>query len=63
MKGWEIVTIKDITNNLDNKRIPLNSSQRAEKESQPLYPYIGANNIMGYIDEYILLYTLQYQKM
>jgi type I restriction enzyme S subunit len=53
MKGWEIVTIKDITNNLDNKRIPLNSSQRAEKESQPLYPYIGANNIMGYIDEYI----------
>jgi len=53
MKGWEIVTTKDITNNLDNKRIPLNSSQRAEKESQPLYPYIGANNIMGYIDEYI----------
>jgi type I restriction enzyme, S subunit len=53
MKGWEIVTIKEITNNLDNKRIPLNSSQRAKKESQPLYPYIGANNIMGYIDEYI----------
>ena len=53
MKGWKIVTIKDLTNNLDNKRIPLNSSQRAEKESQPLYPYIGANNIMGYIDEYI----------
>ena len=47
------VEIKDITNNLDNRRIPLNSSQRAEKESNPIYPYIGANNIMAYIDEYI----------
>ncbi len=49
----KLVEIKDITNNLDNKRVPLNSSQRAKKESNPLYPYIGANNIMGYIDEYI----------
>ncbi len=47
------VELKEITNNLDNKRIPLNSSQRSGKESNPLYPYIGANNIMGYIDEYI----------
>jgi len=47
------VKIKEITNNLDNKRIPLNSTQRAEKESNPIYPYIGANNIMAYIDEYI----------
>lgn len=47
------IEIKDITNNLDNKRVPLNSIQRAEKESNPIYPYIGANNIMGYIDEYI----------
>ena len=53
MKGWKLFTIKDITNNLDNKRIPLNSSQRAKKESNPIYPYIGANNIMGYIDEFI----------
>ena len=48
-----MVEIKDITINLDSRRIPLNSSQRAEKESKQLYPYIGANNIMGYIDEYI----------
>jgi type I restriction enzyme, S subunit len=53
MMEWKNVELKDITNNLDNRRIPLNSTQRAEKESQPLYPYIGANNIMGYIDEYI----------
>lgn len=50
---WETVNLGVITKNLDSKRIPLNSAQRAEKESQPLYPYIGANNIMGYIDEYI----------
>jgi len=53
MSKWEKVSLKTIVNNLDNKRIPLNSSQRKLKESKPLYPYIGANNIMGYIDEYI----------
>jgi type I restriction enzyme S subunit len=47
------VEIKHITNNLDRKRVPLNSSQRAEKETNPMYPYVGANNIMAYIDEYI----------
>lgn len=53
MSKFQNVYLKDITNNLDNRRIPLNSSQRELKESKPLYPYIGANNIMGYIDEYI----------
>ena len=50
---WKAVELKDITYNLDNRRVPLNSSQRGEKESEQLYPYIGANNIMGYIDEFI----------
>jgi type I restriction enzyme S subunit len=45
--------VKDITVNLDNRRVPLNSSQRAEKEENPKYPYVGANKIMGYINEYI----------
>ncbi|MDO9339703.1 MAG: restriction endonuclease subunit S [Bacteroidales bacterium] len=43
----------NITTNLDNKRIPLNSLQRELKSKKGLYPYIGANNIMGYINEYI----------
>lgn len=43
----------NITSNLDGKRIPLNSQQRAEKSIEKLYPYIGANNIIDYIDEYI----------
>ena len=47
------VEVQEITNNLDRIRVPLNSMQRAEKETNPIYPYIGANNIMGYIDEYL----------
>lgn len=47
------VEVQEITNNLDRIRVPLNSIQRAEKETNPIYPYIGANNIMGYIDEYL----------
>lgn len=43
----------DITKNLDSRRIPLNSEQRIAKSKEGLYPYIGANNIVGYIDEYI----------
>ena len=43
----------DITKNLDSRRIPLNSEQRIAKSKKGLYPYIGANNIVGYIDEYI----------
>lgn len=43
----------DIVKNLDSKRIPLNSEERIAKSKEGLYPYIGANNIVGYIDEYI----------
>ncbi len=42
-----------ITKNLDSRRIPLNSEERIAKSNQGLYPYVGANNIVGYIDEYI----------
>jgi type I restriction enzyme S subunit len=49
----EVVRLGDICKNLDNKRIPLNSVERNKKSKKGLYPYIGANNIVGYIDEYI----------
>jgi type I restriction enzyme S subunit len=51
--SWEIVLIKDITKNLDNKRKPLNESERSKISLKKLYPYVGANNIMGYVDEYL----------
>ncbi|CCK78350.1 restriction endonuclease subunit S [Desulfobacula toluolica] len=49
----KVFNLGDITNNLDSKRIPLNSKDRAKKSKQKLYPYIGANNVLEYIDEYI----------
>ena len=52
-KSWIIENVSKITNNLDNRRIPLNQAQRSEKEGDGSYPYVGANNIVGYIDEYI----------
>ncbi len=42
-----------LAKNLDNRRIPLNSLERDKKSGKGLYPYIGANNVMGFIDEYI----------
>ncbi|SFO40869.1 type I restriction enzyme, S subunit [Algoriphagus ornithinivorans] len=46
-------TLGNLTFNLDNKRVPLNSRERSEKKKIGLYPYFGANNILDYIDEYI----------
>jgi len=51
--SWEMVRIKDITINLDNKRKPLNESERNKISKKQLYPYIGANNIMGFVDEFL----------
>lgn len=50
---WDKVQLKEITYNLDSKRIPLNDAQRSERKSHPVYPYIGANKIMDYIDDFI----------
>ncbi|MBX2907230.1 MAG: restriction endonuclease subunit S [Taibaiella sp.] len=51
--NWEMKKLGEVVNNLDNRRVPLNDIQRQQKESNMLYPYVGANNILGYIDEYI----------
>jgi type I restriction enzyme S subunit len=50
---WEKVKINDIANNLDYRRKPLNDQERALISNEKLYPYIGANNIMGYVDEFL----------
>ena len=47
------VPLGQITCNLDSKRIPLNGSERAKRSQTKLYPYIGANNVVDYIDDYI----------
>ncbi|MGE5340320.1 MAG: restriction endonuclease subunit S [Candidatus Omnitrophota bacterium] len=50
---WQIFKIKDITNNLDNRRIPLNEEERWRKKEKAVYPYYGANGQLDSIDEYI----------
>ena len=49
----KMVKLGKIVENLDNKRIPLNDAERKAKTVKKLYPYVGANNIVDYIDEYI----------
>lgn len=48
---WKFLKLSDIAINLDNKRIPLNSEDRAKKRGA--IPYCGANGIVDYIDDYI----------
>lgn len=53
MKNWKLKFVNEITNNLDNKRVPLNESQRSKIRGNGTYPYFGANNELDRIDEYI----------
>lgn len=48
-KGFEIKYLPDISNNLDNRRIPITSGDRTKGE----YPYYGASGITDYVSEYI----------
>jgi len=50
-KGWQNKILEDIVLNYDNKRIPLSSRQRINKQGK--YPYYGASGIVDFIDEYI----------
>lgn len=48
---WPIQRCAHIFRNLDSKRIPLNSEQRADLEK--IYPYYGASGVIDYVDRYI----------
>jgi len=49
--GWRVGTIAEVTDNYDNKRIPLSAMQREKRKG--IYPYYGAASIMDFIDDYI----------
>ena len=53
---WEEVKLGQCSTCLDNKRVPLNSEQRADM--QGLYPYWGANGIVDYVSEYLFDETI-----
>lgn len=50
-EGWRYVPLTDIIELHDNRRIPLNSRQRAERQGP--YPYYGANGQVDSIDSYL----------
>jgi type I restriction enzyme S subunit len=57
-KGWAISKLGEVCDILDDKRKPINSSQRANrvagKNIRDLFPYFGATGQVGFIDNYLL---------
>lgn len=47
--GWAIKNLNQISENFDNKRVPITKSERSEG----LYPYYGASGIVDYVASYI----------
>jgi len=47
---WEIMSVQEIADCLDNLRVPLNDSQRASMKGD--FPYCGANGVLDFIDRY-----------
>jgi len=47
--GWQIKTLNQIAENLDNKRVPITKADRVNGE----YPYYGASGIVDFVADYI----------
>lgn len=53
---WQKLRIKDVAVCLDNKRKPLNSTERAKMKGD--IPYWGANNVMDYVNDFLFDETI-----
>jgi type I restriction enzyme S subunit len=51
-EGWEVKTLEEITDCLDNLRVPLNQEQRSKMKGD--IPYCGANGIVDYVNDYVI---------
>lgn len=51
-QDWEIKSVLEVSKCLDNKRKPLNQSERSNKKGN--IPYWGANNIVDYVNDYLV---------
>ena len=49
MSKWEMVSVAEACEILDNMRIPITASDR----KKGIYPYYGANGLQDYVDDYI----------
>ncbi|MEI7586827.1 restriction endonuclease subunit S [Runella sp.] len=48
---WEVLTVADVSENLDGKRIPVKQQDRDLQEE--IYPYYGASGIIDYVENFI----------
>jgi type I restriction enzyme S subunit len=48
-KDWQITQIKDVCENLDNKRVPVSK----EKRNKGSIPYYGATGVVDYVSDFI----------
>jgi type I restriction enzyme S subunit len=55
-KGWTWSSIDQIAECLDGKRVPINKTERAQRQGN--VPYYGANGQVGWIDTHIFEETL-----
>ncbi|EDM25470.1 restriction modification system DNA specificity domain [Lentisphaera araneosa HTCC2155] len=53
---WRKIRLAECANSHDNRRIPLNSSEREKRKGD--IPYWGANGIQGYVDDFIFDETI-----
>lgn len=50
--GWDLVSVSEFAECLDNLRVPIKKDDRNSKEG--LYPYFGANGEVDRVDEFII---------
>jgi len=48
---WDFIKTNILTENLDGKRVPLNSEERGEMEGE--YPYWGSNGVVDYVNQFL----------
>ncbi len=49
---WEVKTLEETTDCLDNLRVPLNDAHRLKMQGD--YPYCGANGILDYVNSHVI---------
>lgn len=48
---WDFIKTNILTDNLDGKRVPLNSEERGRMEGE--YPYWGSNGVVDYVNQFL----------
>lgn len=54
-KNWQVKTLGEVCEILDNMRKPINADEREQrlKKAENRFPYYGATGQVGYIDDYL----------